>query len=182
MGYVHCALTPPKPLFPVRVTPPAPPHLNGGLVVPNSIATLEGTSLQLYTTVACTVCRHHGPYCFVRVQTEDVPNGPNLPTPLALPSPSLPPLPPSTPVRGFVMSHTKVLGFDKRLRLAVIFIYLSFWLFTGNSISKQKKQQRTFSCGVGVGGAPCWKFLFLSELLCLQKQVAFSCMCSFYFF
>lgn len=82
MGYVHCALTPP-----LRIQDP----------FPNIFKTSERTSLELYTTVAYTVCKHDGPYYSVQVQTEDVLN--------------------ELPCRWFVMSHI-VLGFDQRLRLA----------------------------------------------------------------
>lgn len=84
MGYVHCALTPP-----LIIQDP----------FPNIFKTfLKERLLELYTTVAYTVCKHDGPYYSVRVQTEDVLN--------------------ELLCQWFVMSHI-VLGFDQRLRLAV---------------------------------------------------------------
>lgn len=72
------------------------PPLNIQDPFPNMFKTFERTSLELYTTVAYTVCKHDGPYYSVQVQTEDVLN---------------------ELLCRFVMSHI-VLGFDQRLRLA----------------------------------------------------------------
>lgn len=41
---------------------------------PTSPEQLQGRLQELYTTVTFTVCEHGGPYCSVRVQTEDMLN------------------------------------------------------------------------------------------------------------